>query len=128
MSKLFEGINTKLYHMRGISADQVIDAETHLGLRFSDDYRNYLMEYGVVSFGSHEFMGIGGDAYLDVVSETIRERTNRDVFPMRCYIIENIGIDGILILQNEEGEVFELSDSGCKQIADSLAEYIRSID
>lgn len=127
MSKLFENITTKLYHLSGVGSVKIVDAESRLGLHFSDDFRNYLMEYGVVSFGSHELMGIGGDAYLDVVEETLRERKDNSRFPKDCYIVENIGIDGIMILQNEEGSVFELSDAGCKLVAKSLKEYIEMI-
>jgi len=127
MDELFDKTKRKIYHLKGISAKKVIEAEQKLGLRFSDEFRNYLMEYGAVSSGSHEFMGIGGDSYLDVVDETLRERENRKGFPKNCYIIENLGIDGILVLQDENGVVYEMSDAGLKRIFNSMKEYVEKI-
>lgn len=126
MSELFSAVTDKLYHLKGADVDEVIRAEKTLGMRFDEEYRNYLLTYGVVSFGSHELLGIGGDSYLDVVHETLRERENPD-FPKDCYLIENVGIDGRLIIQNEDGGVFQLSDAGVRKIADSLREYIDMI-
>ena len=127
MSNVFEHIKSKLYHGTGVSVDAVIKAETKLGIRFHEQYRNYLLEYGVASFGSHEFLGLGGDAYLDVVQETLQECKNNQNFPKTCYIIENLGIDGILILQEEEGTVFEWSNGKLKKIYDNMGEYINSL-
>ncbi|MDO5406467.1 MAG: SMI1/KNR4 family protein [Eubacteriales bacterium] len=127
MSKLFDCVTSKVFHLKGVSAETVIAAEQKLGVCFSDEFRNYLMEYGVVSFGSHEFMGLGGDMYLDVVGETLNERANNNIFPKNCYLIENLGIDGILILQNEEGEIYELNNAGIKKIFDSFKSYINSL-
>ena len=127
MSKLFENVKAKLYHMGGVGTDKIIEAEKQLGIRFSDDFRNYLMEYGVVSFGSHEFMGLGGDAYLDVVGETLMERERNEKFPKNCYIVENLGIDGIMILQDSEGKIYEINASVIKRIASSFSEYVDSV-
>ena len=102
----------------------MIKAESVLGIRFHEEYRNYLLEYGVASFGSHEFLGLGGDDYLNVVQETLQERENNQDFPRNCYIIENFGIDGILILQGEEGDVFEWCNGALKKICDDMREYI----
>ena len=124
MSNLFENVKSKLYHGTGVSVDAVIEAENRLGIRFHEEYRNYLLEYGVVSFGSHEFLGLGGDAYLDIVQETLQERVNNQIFPRNCYVIENLGIDGILILQGEEGEIFEWSNGALKRICNSMRGYI----
>ena len=127
MGKLFAHVKSKVYHLNGVSAETVIEAERKLGIRFSDEFRNYLMEYGVASFGSHEFMGLGGDAYLDVVEETLSERRNHPHFPKNCYIVENIGIDGILILQDEEGRIYELNDGGVKMAYEHFGDYISSL-
>lgn len=127
MSNLFRGVKSKLYHLKGASVEDVISAEKKLGLHFSEDYRNYLLEYGCVSFGSHEFLGLGGDSYLDVVEETLREQKNNAGFPITCYMVESIGVDGIQILQDENGHIYELSSAGMKRIYDDLESYILSI-
>lgn len=126
MSDLFKNVKQKVYHLNGVEASDIVNAEKRLGIRFDEEYRNYLMQYGVVSFGSHELLGLGGDSYLDVVEETLRERTAAR-FPKNCYLIENLGIDGILILQDTQGSVYELSDAGNRKIAGSFGEYIEQI-
>lgn len=127
MSNLFSSVEDKIFHLNGVGSQEIIDAEKKLGMRFSDDFRNYLMEYGVVSFKNHELMGLGGDDYLNVVLETLNERINDDKFPFNCYIVENLGIDGIFILQDEEGKIYEYSGNSIKKIFDCLKEYIKSI-
>ena len=127
MSNLFGHVKEKLYHLNGADVDTVLEAEKKMGIRFSPDYRNYLMEYGVVSFGSHEWMGLGGAPYLDVVEETLAERERNQRFPKDCYIVENLGIDGVFILQNEEGMVYQLSDAGLRKIGSCLEDYILTL-
>jgi len=127
MSKLFDNVKKPVYSMKGADVQAVIAAEDKLGLRFSDEYRNYLMDYGVVSCGSHEFMGLGGDAYLDVVKETLDERKRNPRFPRNCYLIENLGIDGILLAQDSDGIVYEINVQGVKKVYGSLKEYVESI-
>ena len=127
MSKLFQGVKGRLYQLQGVSVDEVIVAEKKLGLRFSEDYRNYLLEYGCVSFGRHELLGLGGDAYLDVVKETLRERQESGQFPKDCYLIENLGIDGIRVLQDAQGNIYEQNDAGVKKIYNDFSAYIDSI-
>ncbi len=82
------------------------------------------MEYGVVSFGCHEFMGLGGDDYLNVVEETLNERNIDSRFPKSCYIIENLRVDGILILQDSEGLIYEYCKGNLKKIFSSFKMYI----
>ena len=113
-----------LYSSNGVSATDIKSAEDKLGVRFSSDFKDYLKTYGVVSFSSHEFMGLGGDNHLNVVKETLRERKNNSNFPDNCYVIENLGIDGRLILQDNTGKIYELSSSGVRKICNSLKEYI----
>ena len=127
MNKLFDNVKKPVYSMKGADIQAVIAAEDRLGLRFSDEYRNYLMDYGVVSCGSHEFTGLGGDAYLDVVKGTLGERERNPMLPGNCYLIENVGIDGILLVQDEDGIVYEVSAQGVKKIYNSLQQYVDSI-
>ena len=64
---------------------------------------------------------------MDVVEEILRERRNHSHFPKNCYIVENIGIDGILILQDEEGRIYELNDGGVKMAYEHFDDYISSL-
>lgn len=128
MSRLFRNVKTKLYDIGGVDEEIIRDAEKRLQLRFDEEFERYLEEYGVVSFGGHEFMGLGGDAYLDVVEETLREKGENPMFPANCYIVENLGIDGMMILQSEEGGIYELSAAGCKKIAERLLDYVDMLE
>lgn len=127
LSDLFSSVEGKVFHLNGVDSSAVIDAEKKLGMRFSDDFRNYLMEYGVVSFKSHELMGLGGDDYLNVVLETLSERGNNDKFPINCYIVENLGIYGVFILQDEDSNIYEYRGKGITKIFDCLKDYVVSI-
>lgn len=118
----------KLFHSKGSSIDQVIAAEKHLGLKFSDEFRNYVLQYGAISFGSHEFTGLNVEDYINVVSVTLEERKVRSDFPQEAVVIEQLGIEGITIVQDAAGTVYELNEAGeSKQIANSFAQYLESL-
>ena len=60
------------------------EAEEILGLRFSSDYRAYLMHYGIVAFDGHELTGICSSKRLDVSQVTLnqRKRSTFDLSPL----------------------------------------------
>lgn len=118
----------KVYHASGCSADEVITAEKELGIKFSDEYREYLMEYGAVSFGSNEFTGLGVDDYINVVKVTEHEKKLNVTFPQRSIVIQNLDIEGISIVQDEEGAIYQINGSGKKEfVADGFFEYLKTL-
>ncbi|MDR3313690.1 MAG: SMI1/KNR4 family protein [Oscillospiraceae bacterium] len=58
--------------MNGVTEQQIIEAEQKFGLKFFSDYREYLSEFGIVSFGGHEFTGICSSTRLNVVDVCCR--------------------------------------------------------
>lgn len=130
MKEIIERIKekTKLYHAAGCSVEQIIAAERQLGLRFSDEYRNYVLQYGAISFGAHEFTGLNVDAYIDVIAVTKQEREARDRFPLDCIVVQQLGIEGLILVQDEDGVVYQLDETDQrKYVADSFAAYLTTL-
>ena len=116
------------FHARSAASNEEITAvENVLGLRFAQDYREYVATFGAASFAGHELTGICKSDRLNVVTVTMEERNNM-VVPADWYVLEQANIDGIVIWQNFNGEVFRtFPDTPPVRIADSLSEYIESI-
>lgn len=115
----------KLYHAKGCTTSQIKDAQKTLGITFPDEYIDYVKEYGAISFYGTEWMGLNVDGYLNVVEATKQEREMNDSFPADCFVIENLGIDGIITISDEKGVVYSLQYSKKEKICNSLTEYLK---
>ena len=126
MNELIEAMRCKsnFYAEKGVSAIQIEQAETALGLKFALDFKECLREFGAVSFGGHELTGFSADPNLDVVKVTQKNWSKNNV-GKNLYVIEEAHIDGIVIWQDADGIVYETTPkSEAKKIAQSLAEYL----
>lgn len=105
----------------------IMAAECQLGLVFAPDYKEYLSTFGAASFDGRELTGVCQSERLSVVSQTERARLLYPHLPKDAYVIEDVGFDHIVIVQNASGKVFSYgpTDSG-KEIADSLQDYLFS--
>ena len=105
--------------------DQIKDAEQELNLKFSNEYKEYLLAFGAVLAAGMELSGIAKSEHRYVVSSTKEEwELNKNV-PHNMYVVENTHIDGIIIWQDENGLIYLTQyDSKPKQIATSLVDYI----
>lgn len=126
MKTIIEKINTieNLYHAKGCTYKQIKDAQERLEITFPDDYIDILREYGAISFYGTEWTGLNVDDYLNVVSVTKKEREMNSSFPSDCFVLENQGIDGLIVICNEAGEVFNLQYSKIEKIHDSISSYL----
>lgn len=126
MSTIIEKIKKidKLYQAKGCTTKQIKEAQDELGLTFSDEYINIMKEYGAISFYGTEWTGLNVDEYLNVVSVTKQEREMNDAFPADCFVIENQGIDGLIVIANEDGQVFSFQFSKVEKIHDSIESYL----
>lgn len=126
MKTIIEKINTieNLYHAKGCTYKQINDAQEELGITFPDDYIDILREYGAISFYGTEWTGLNVDDYLNVVSVTKKEKAINSSFPADCFVLENQGIDGLVIICNETGEVFSLQYSKIEKIHNSISNYL----
>lgn len=114
-----------LFFLKGVTDEEINFAECKLNLKFSNEYKQYLREFGVASFEGHEWTGICKSDRLNVVQVTKEEISRKQIIPKGLYVIEQTHIDDIVIWQNEQGEVFQSSFNEIpRKIADSLLEYI----
>lgn len=114
-----------LYSFSGVNDDEIYKAEKLLELKFSQEYKDYLREFGAISIDGHELTGICNVCRLDVVKITLEERTNKSFVTNDLYVIEQTHIDNIVIWQNEIGEIFQSSkNTNIIKIANSLFEFL----
>ena len=106
--------------------EMISAAESVLGLSFSEDYREYLRAFGVVTFDGHALTGIWPGSHLNVTTITDELRELYPSVPSNCYVVEDAYIDGIVIWQDQNGIVYQATpDSDPITIANSLADYIQ---
>lgn len=112
----------------GAVSDELIKAaENDLGITFSSDYNAYLSNYGVGTFADVELTGIVNSPRLNVVTVTKESRKSYSNFPKDMYVIHSTDFEGIDILQNSKGQIFQFDPSGqIKHIYNSLSEYVLS--
>ena len=109
----------------GVSDAEIDEAERTLQLLFPKEYRAILRRYGSIDFFAHEWTGLGFDGYLNVVNMTQRERELNEALAEKLFVLEDAGIDGIIIVANEMGDVFQVQFDSCKQIHDSILAYLQ---
>lgn len=117
---------SKVFQVGSVSQDEVHNAENKLNFHFSDEYKNYLSNYGAISFGAHEITGLGVGGYLNVVTATEKERSLGEKFPKDCILIENNGIDGLLTIMDVNGIVYSFDGTTKKKIASSFSEFLKN--
>ena len=104
---------------------QISDAELQLRVQFSDEYSDYLAAFGAIMADGIELTGITKAEYRNVVSVTKKERELNPNVPNTMYVIENTGVDGIIVWQDSTGTVYQTTpDSKPIEIAASLEKYI----
>lgn len=108
----------------GASEEQILRAEKRLELKFPEEYKNYVKEFGAISFLGNEWTGLNIDGYLNVVNMTEEERALNEFFPKKYFVIENIGVDRMLIISNEKGEIYTIQYNKIKFLCNSLSEYL----
>jgi SMI1 / KNR4 family. len=128
MSNVFDEINKKykMFKTKPVNEDAIKEAETKLGRVFSDEYKKYLMQFGAISFSSTELTGLNIDKYANVVDVTLKEIELNENFPKDCIVLENVGVEGVLILINSKGVIFEWKNNNATKIHGSMEEYLRS--
>lgn len=116
----------KLYKTKGASEELIAEAERQLNLSFPEDYKQYLLMFGSISFGSTELTGLNIDNYANVVSVTLKEAQRSNSFPKEAIVLEDTGIEGLLILQQSDGEVYEWQNGKKGASFEGIKEYLES--
>lgn len=114
-----------LVHLKPAPEAEITKAEKQLSLKFDAEYREYVAEFGAVAANGHELTGVVASKRLSVVDSTKKEWGSNPQIPHTLYAIENTGVDGIIIWQDESGAVYQsVPNSKPRQIAKSLTEYV----
>ncbi|MDL2297844.1 SMI1/KNR4 family protein [Synergistaceae bacterium OttesenSCG-928-D05] len=109
------------------TADQIKNAEAELNLRFADEYRDYLAAFGAVVADGTELTGIANSEHRKVTAVTKREWELNPQVPHSMYVVENVGIDGIIIWQDASGTIYQsLPKKDPEKIFEDLADYLSS--
>lgn len=104
---------------------QIEDAEKALNVKFSSDYKEYLKAFGAATFENKELTGISQSERLSVISTTQHARTCFANFPTDAYVIEDLLIDHLYIIQDASGSIFSFGPSEKKEtIASDLCTYL----
>ena len=111
--------------LKGSSLNEIKEAERKLNVEFSDEYKEYLLEYGIATSNGYEFTGICQSERLNVVCVTEKERKNVREIPEGGYVVEQTHMDGIVIWQTKDGVVYQSQGDSIIRICDSLYEYIK---
>lgn len=129
MSRIVDVINSlnKVLALKPASTNDIDSIEIELALPLSDEYKEYLLNYGAIMADGIELTGFAKSKFRDVIQVTKREWANNPKVGHKLYVIENEGIDGIIIWQDSSGKVYESSPNrGATIIANSMSEYIES--
>lgn len=114
-----------LLPLASASQIEISDAEIQLCLRFADEYRVYLAEFGAVLADGVELTGIAKSKRRHVVTVTKQEWESNLKVPHSMYVIENVAIEGIIIWQDSNGEVYQSTPNKEPiKIADSMVKYL----
>ena len=125
---IVELINSKdnLISLSPISMEKIKESEKKLELKFNEEYKKYVTTFGAIVYDGHELTGICKTTRLNVINVTKEETQYNNFVPKDWYVIESLGIDGIVIWQNEIGEIYQtIPNENIKKIYDSLYEYIK---
>lgn len=109
------------------SQEEIIQAEKELGITFATEYKEFLSKFGAILADGIELVGIAKSQSRNVVTMTKRERDYNEMIPSNLYVVENLGIEGIIIWQDENGLIYQsYPKSKPEKINESLAEYIKA--
>lgn len=114
----------KFYHAKACAFKDIRVAQEKLDLVFSDEFMDYVRNYGAISLYATEWTGLNVPDRINVVTTTLKERELDAKFPKNCYVIENLAIEGIVILSDESDTIYEYANGRKKVIASSLSEYL----
>ncbi|MBD5361077.1 MAG: hypothetical protein HDR87_10280 [Bacteroides sp.] len=112
---------------KAVSQGLIVKSECSLGVTFANDYTLLLRNFGGMMYNHNIILGLNVEHNNDCVSFTLEAREEDDTVPTDMYVICDAGIDGILFLQAQNGNVFQHAPFGeCTKIADSLEDFIKS--
>lgn len=129
MDKILDVIEKleNLISLKPASEEQVKNVEMELKLHLAEEYKEYIKRYGAIMADDVELTGIAKSKNRDVIQVTKREWQANPMITHNMYVVENVGIDGIIIWQDSNGKIYQSQPNNkAKKIAESLTEYLRT--
>ena len=127
MSKIIDIINElpELLPLKAANETDISDAEIQLRLHFSNEYKEYIATFGAIIADGIELSGIAKSKNRNVVTLTKQERELNPLAPNDLYVIESLGIDGLVIWQDANGTIYQSSPGKAPtMIFNSLCDYL----
>ena len=118
-NRLFDGVEGVITG-KNLDVAVIKEAEKSLGLKFSEDYKEYLQEYTIAMYDGHELTGLGKNKRTNVVNVTLSCRGYSSDIPQTWYVLEEGNVDGIVVWQDDKGHIY----LGKKKISESLYDYV----
>lgn len=89
-----------------VSIDVVLDLEKKLGFSLTDDYKNFLINFGLISFESHETYGLGvkEDSYLNVFN-IYKDLSNDKKYPPYAIPLMELGDGQYYLYDNQSSKI-----------------------
>lgn len=105
---------------------EVEQAEKTLQLKFAQEYKEYVLNFGVATAQGVELTGLTNSPRLSVISVTERERSLSGI-PQNMYVVNCSDVENSAVLQDETGTIYEFRRKSLTPIFSSLSEYISSL-
>lgn len=113
-----------LWRGNGAQVKQIAAAEKTLGIKFPEEYRKYVEEFGCVLVAGHEWTGLNVNGGDNVITATLSERSNDTRFPVNVFVLESWGTDGIRTVVDEAGKVYTWQGGKLIPDCNSISEYL----
>lgn len=111
--------------LNGATNEKITEAEKELGVRFSEEYKQYTAQFGAVAIDGSEYTGVVDDPNLSVVKTTKAARLVTPQASKQWYVIKDLHIDCVIIWQDVDGKIYQtIPYKEPLQISNSMAEYI----
>lgn len=110
----------------GVDEEVIQAAEQELAMKIPKTYRDILAEFGSIEIGAEEIFGLGVEGYLNVVETTLEERKLAKGDLDNYIVIQNLSIGGLLIVVDENDNVYEYANGSFKNLLCTTADYIES--
>lgn len=115
----------EMAHSKVASSEEIVCAEQKLNLKFAEEYKQYLLNFGMAWSDIIALSGIIDDEEYSVVELTQKIKPYHLNVPEDFYVIEDVGVDGLVIWQNATGTVFQsIPNHAPVKIFDSLADFL----
>lgn len=127
MSKIIDVIEKLpgLITLKPAEIQTIENIEIELALPLAEDYKEYLQKFGAAMADNVELTGVTKSKHRNVVVVTRKEWQSNPLIKHTMYVVENLGIEGIIIWQNSSGKIYQSSPNhAAEKIADNLADYL----